>query len=228
MGKGASTEQVVREIRRWTRRRFSAEEKVRIVLEGLRGEQSVAELCRREGLRPTCTTWSRPRRVVAKVEWHPGELYPRIGFIVTNLRRSARRVVAFYNGRGGVLLARHPSLTPAATFGPYAVSAVVAAIVCHPLFALLRRHGQNVKPIRSLGRHILSLAMIGARAPGEAGVAPALSRIATVGFGVRRPAGDRAPDPRLRGCCDSRTGSDGTGRRDGGRGPLRWLAMKRN
>src|SRR5467141_126307 len=45
-------------------------------------------------------SWSRPRRVVAKVEWHPGELYPRVGLIVTNLRRSARRVVAFYNGRG--------------------------------------------------------------------------------------------------------------------------------
>jgi transposase len=52
MGKGASPEQVVREIQRRTRRRFSAEEKVRIVLEGLRGEQSVAELCRREGLAP--------------------------------------------------------------------------------------------------------------------------------------------------------------------------------
>ena len=37
---------------------------------------------------------------MAKVEWHPGELYPRVGFIVTNLRRSAKRVVAFYNGRG--------------------------------------------------------------------------------------------------------------------------------
>jgi hypothetical protein len=45
-------------------------------------------------------SWNRPRRVVAKVEWHPGELYPRVGFIVMNLRRSARRVVAFYNGRG--------------------------------------------------------------------------------------------------------------------------------
>jgi len=45
-------------------------------------------------------TWSRPRRVVAKVEWHPGELYPRIGFLVTNLCRSAERVVAFYNERG--------------------------------------------------------------------------------------------------------------------------------
>src|SRR5262249_26690111 len=45
-------------------------------------------------------SWSRSRRVVAKVEWHPGELYPRVGFIVTNLRRPARQVVAFYNGRG--------------------------------------------------------------------------------------------------------------------------------
>ena len=32
-------------------------------------------------------TWDKPRRVVAKVEWHPGELYPRVGFIVTNLGR---------------------------------------------------------------------------------------------------------------------------------------------
>jgi len=60
MGKGASTEQVVREIHRRTRRRFSAEEKVRIVLEGLRGEESVAELCRREGLAPNLYyRWSK-------------------------------------------------------------------------------------------------------------------------------------------------------------------------
>ena len=45
-------------------------------------------------------SWSRPRRVVAKVEWHPGELYPRVGFIVTNLHRPAKKVVAVYNGRG--------------------------------------------------------------------------------------------------------------------------------
>jgi hypothetical protein len=38
--------------------------------------------------------------VVAKVEWHPGELYPRVGFVVTNLTWSSERVVAFYNGRG--------------------------------------------------------------------------------------------------------------------------------
>jgi hypothetical protein len=45
-------------------------------------------------------TWSRSRRVVAKVEWHPGELYPRVGFLVTNLCRPPERVVAFYNRRG--------------------------------------------------------------------------------------------------------------------------------
>jgi hypothetical protein len=45
-------------------------------------------------------SWSKPRRVVAKVEWHPGELYPRVGFIVTNLARPAERVVTFYNQRG--------------------------------------------------------------------------------------------------------------------------------
>jgi hypothetical protein len=42
-------------------------------------------------------SWTIPRRVVAKVEWHPVELYPRVGFIVTNLSLSAERVVGFYN-----------------------------------------------------------------------------------------------------------------------------------
>jgi len=45
-----SSEQTVRDIRRATRRQYSAEEKIRIVLDGLRGEDSVAELCRREGI----------------------------------------------------------------------------------------------------------------------------------------------------------------------------------
>ena len=45
-------------------------------------------------------SWDKPRRVVAKVEWRPSELYPRVGFVVTNLSRSAERVVAFYNQRG--------------------------------------------------------------------------------------------------------------------------------
>ena len=48
--KKQSSEAVVREIRRKTRRKFSSEEKIRIVLDGLRGETSIAELCRREGI----------------------------------------------------------------------------------------------------------------------------------------------------------------------------------
>jgi hypothetical protein len=45
-------------------------------------------------------SWTKPRRVIAKVEWHSGELYPRVGFIVTNMSRQPERVVAFYNKRG--------------------------------------------------------------------------------------------------------------------------------
>jgi len=46
----APAEQVLKDIRRQTRRQYSAEEKIRIVLEGLRGEESISELCRREGI----------------------------------------------------------------------------------------------------------------------------------------------------------------------------------
>ena len=45
-------------------------------------------------------SWDCTRRVVAKIEWHAGELFPRVGFVVTNLRRSPKRVIKFYNGRG--------------------------------------------------------------------------------------------------------------------------------
>lgn len=45
-------------------------------------------------------SWKKPRRVVAKVEWHRGKFFPRVGFIVTNLRRSPKKVVHFYNQRG--------------------------------------------------------------------------------------------------------------------------------
>ena len=55
-----SAEKVVRDIRRETRRKYSAEEKIRIVLEGLRGEESIAELCRREGISPSLYyKWSK-------------------------------------------------------------------------------------------------------------------------------------------------------------------------
>ena len=45
-------------------------------------------------------SWNVPRRVVAKVEWHRGELFPRVGFIVTNLSYPTKGIVSFYHGRG--------------------------------------------------------------------------------------------------------------------------------
>ena len=67
-------------------------------------QQSVAHLLRRPVGRPPkavrryhasfgyqAASWSKARRVAAKVEWHPGELYPRVGFIVTNLSRPPER-----------------------------------------------------------------------------------------------------------------------------------------
>ena len=55
-----SAEEVVRDIRRQTRKKYSAEEKIRVVLEGLRGEDSIAELCRREGINPNMYyKWSK-------------------------------------------------------------------------------------------------------------------------------------------------------------------------
>ena len=55
-----SVEKTVRDIRRRTRKKYSSEEKIRIVLEGLRGEESIAELCRREGLNPNVYyRWSK-------------------------------------------------------------------------------------------------------------------------------------------------------------------------
>ena len=76
-------------------------------------EHHIAHLLRRRVGRPSkkpevsyasfdyrAKSWNRPRRVVAKVEWHAGELFPRVGFIVTSLTRRARNVVRFYNGRG--------------------------------------------------------------------------------------------------------------------------------
>jgi transposase len=60
MSKRTDPESVVREIKRKTRRKFSSEEKIRIVLEGLRGEESIAELCRREGISPNLYyNWSK-------------------------------------------------------------------------------------------------------------------------------------------------------------------------
>lgn len=60
MGPKKGPESVVREVRRRTRRKFSSEEKIRIILEGLKGEESIVEICRREGISPNLYyRWSK-------------------------------------------------------------------------------------------------------------------------------------------------------------------------
>ena len=81
----ATAEQVVKDIRRATRRHFSAEEKIRVVLEGLRGEESIAELCRREGIASSMYYgWSKEfleagKKRLADMNQPPSPWVPRIG-----------------------------------------------------------------------------------------------------------------------------------------------------
>ena len=64
------------------------------------GRPSLKPLVRYKSFRYQAASWSKPRRVVAKVEHHQGELFPRVGFIVTNMRLPSRSLVRFYNKRG--------------------------------------------------------------------------------------------------------------------------------
>jgi hypothetical protein len=80
-------------------------------------------------------SWSKPRRVVAKVELHPGELFPTVGFIVTNRSLPNERVLAFYNDRGTAeqhLLA-HAGMHCQATHQGGQVCAQVDAVVVYAL-----------------------------------------------------------------------------------------------
>ena len=64
------------------------------------GRPSKKPLVEFKGFLYQAASWKTARRVVAKVEHHPGELFPRVGFIVTNLTLPSRAVVRFYNKRG--------------------------------------------------------------------------------------------------------------------------------
>ena len=65
-----------------------------------RGPPSYAPLVRYRSFQYQAATWDWPRRVIAKVEHHLGELFPRVGFIVTTLTGTNRAVVHFYDQRG--------------------------------------------------------------------------------------------------------------------------------
>jgi hypothetical protein len=64
------------------------------------GRPSHSPVVHYKGFLYQAASWSTARRVVAKVEFHAGELFPRVGFIVTNLELPSRAVVRFYNQRG--------------------------------------------------------------------------------------------------------------------------------
>jgi hypothetical protein len=64
------------------------------------GRPSLKPLVRYKSFRYQAQSWSKSRRIVAKVEHHVGELFPRVGFIVTNMKLPSRSVVRFYNKRG--------------------------------------------------------------------------------------------------------------------------------
>lgn len=89
----------------------------------------------------------------------------------------------------GVLLAHHLRVPPPITFGLYAISDTLAALILHPLYTWLRTHGRRHPTIRRVGQRMMAFAMWGVRRPTaeevrEGRLAPALFRIATVGFGV--------------------------------------------
>ena len=64
------------------------------------GRPSAKPLVRYKSFRYRAESWAKDRRIVAKVEYHQGELFPRVGFIVTNMSLPSRSVVRFYNKRG--------------------------------------------------------------------------------------------------------------------------------
>jgi hypothetical protein len=65
-----------------------------------RSRPSHAPLVRYRSFHYQAASWDRPRRVIAKVEHHLGELFPRVGFVVTTLTGTNRAIVRFYNQRG--------------------------------------------------------------------------------------------------------------------------------
>lgn len=87
----APAERVVKDIRRQTRRHFSAEDKIRIVLDGLRGEDSIAELCRKEGIAQSLYyTWSKEFMEAGKRRLAGDTARAATSGEVQDLRREAR------------------------------------------------------------------------------------------------------------------------------------------
>ena len=90
---GSSSERIVRDIRRATRKRHSAEEKIRIVLDGLGGESSIAELCRREGIAESLYyAWSKEFLEAGKRRLAGDTIRAATNGEVKDLRRQAQEL----------------------------------------------------------------------------------------------------------------------------------------
>jgi transposase len=102
-----SPESVVREIKRKTRRKFSSEEKIRIILEGLKGEESIATICRREGIAPTMYyKWSKAFLEAGKRQLQGDTIREASSNEVTELRKEneqLKQLVAEVSLRNRVL-----------------------------------------------------------------------------------------------------------------------------
>jgi transposase len=89
----SKSEQVVRDIKRHTRRKYSSEEKIRIVLEGLQGETSIAELCRREGINQNVYyRWSKEFLEAGKKRLEGDTVREATSGEVTNLKSENHRL----------------------------------------------------------------------------------------------------------------------------------------
>ncbi len=88
----------------------------------------------------------------------------------------------------GLILARHAGINPFVTFGLYALTDIMGAMITHPLYAVIKRYGGRVGVLRTIGRWYVRLAMIGAKPPSiddvrNGPIWPALFRIGVVAFG---------------------------------------------
>ena len=92
-GRPLSSEHIIKDIKRQTRKQYSAEEKIRIVLDGLRGEDSIAELCRREGIaQGLYYKWSKDFMEAGKKRLAGDIVRQANTGEVTTLRREAREL----------------------------------------------------------------------------------------------------------------------------------------
>jgi transposase len=88
-----SSERIVKDIRRATRKQYSAEEKIRVVLDGLRGEHSIAELCRREGIAESLYySWSKEFLEAGKRRLAGDTARAATGSEVKDLRRQSKEL----------------------------------------------------------------------------------------------------------------------------------------